>query len=247
MDRKKLLQRLISLFCISVFFSSCFTASVMDKAALDRKPGKIKEVHSAYFDSSHKLVVNFRARFDGKQRYQPYHLKVNVDTAIYRFRQSRSESKYLATKEETAQSYLTRISRIWLVEEQKKYMGIEYNKQSLKEGFLLADTFVVLINTSIYSDKDFSTPNWLLGKDSTKKYYTPKLNARFSNMVIEPDSLLKAKMGNADYGIAIHIEPSQKKKYIRHLLLPGAVIADIVTFPIQVIIAIKILSKTPIS
>jgi hypothetical protein len=243
-------MRYAYLCLVCIFLHSCYTVTLLDNADLDRKSEKIKKVHSAYFDSSHQLIINFEARLDGSWKKRPYNIRVNVDSGLQSFDQPLKKHYYytIKLKGDTSKTNLKSAYPSLFNATKKEFLCLEYKRQCLNQGFLLADTAVSFLSTVVYADKAFSNTYKLNNNDTLIREKRLEANAKFSRIVFESDSLLKSGIKNhKDYGIAVHIEPSQKRRYIRYLLLPGTVVADIVTFPVQVIIALKLLSKMPIS
>jgi hypothetical protein len=234
----------ICLVFISIVFSSCFTTELMQKASLDRKPEKITKVQNAYFDSSHQLVVNFKARFDGALTSSRYHIKVNVDTPIKKYLQTTRSLVYMPTENEKEQMHLNTVYHSYNQKEKKAGISVEYNKEALAKGYQLSDNVVdnkpIEITATSYKSLFFLS----------KKKYEPeimeeRLNAKHSFLVLAADSSIKLN-GKTKY-VAINIEPSSKRRYTRYLLLPATSIADIATSPFQAvgILLERILSKIP--
>ncbi len=221
-------MRTSMIFLFPLFFGSCISSSMLEKAATDRKPQKAHQIQDAWADTAGNIIVNFTAKLSGSKRNVPVHMIVPVQTLMRIHLGYRSidgafsaGEKLLYGVNRTHTLFHTRT----ISDSLKGYVPeIELMQEKIQEGFY--DPQPGDINIS----SQFKLP-------IDAREYGYEVNGKYKKqqrlvMIYQPAEPFQARYV-AINTIVLSVEPSQKRKYSRYWLMPATVSADIVTSPFQ--------------
>jgi len=220
------MRYIVLLICSSFLFTGCFTISTLDKAKEDRMPERVKEVLTSYKDTSGNAVIVYKKRY----RRPVYKTVVPLDTILSKFKAEGGD--YLHNKDST----LGNFDGVYTVKDAK-------NKK--------ADQLIILLNketkltdtAGLY--KEMAKNEYLVAKHKGKTSIpTAGFSMTREQIKTKAASFTVITEGNKKY--LITFQPHRHKP-IRYLLVPFTVGLDAVSWPIQIVIGLVILSKTPLS
>lgn len=219
------MKYLFILIGCSFLFTGCFTMSTLERAEQDRKPERVKSVLTSYKDTSGHIVVVYKKK-NKKTLYKaviPLDSIIN-DTTIKNKSFFQNACKADNFKEVYAEKRNDR----------KGYIHFVVFKQETQFG----DT------TGLY--KEIEKDEQLVAKYTRdmKKRSKDNRAATVSFVVKNEKNNDSTKSGVETY--VIRFEPNRRKA-IRYLLVPFTACLDAVTWPVQIVVGIILLSKVPIS
>jgi len=195
-----------------LFQTGCFTYITYDWAS-DKEPMKDKKLKTknAYYSKDNRLVINFEGKLKRKDGNN-FHMIADVDTALVVMNQSfNSYPKY---------QYDTLRSVIFgkVKDKNENCVTLHYDRRLIESGYLYLGEMKEI------NQEKISMPRWY------NKYWSEE----DLFWVIQTDVPIKYKEEIANE-MMIYISPESRIRYRRFLMLPIAVLGDVVTLPFQII------------
>lgn len=216
------------LLLMPIILTGCFTAYITDKAEIDHRPQKVRNIRDAWADTAGNVIVNFEGKLSGSKRNAPAHMVVPVRRVINDFSPAISNKKYIEKKDSLPG--IKMVSQLQEPNSDSIYNATEIllEQQMVLEGFYTPTDTDTLISQQFRlsvkpTDYKWSRINIPVSPERLVLLYhpgTPPQGPAF---------------GGSD--IVISVEPSPKKRFRWYLLMPVTVAADIATFPVQLIVA----------
>lgn len=220
------MRYLLILICSSFLFTGCFTISTLDNAKEDRMPERVKEVLTSYKDTSGNAVIVYKKRY----RRPVYKTVVPLDTILSKFK---AEGKSDLHNED---STIVNFDGVYTVTDAK-------NKKANQLIILLNKETKLTDTAGLY--KEIAKDEHLVQKHKGKTIIPAQgFSMTREEIKTKAASFTVITEGNKKY--LITFQPHRRKP-VRYLLVPFAVGLDAVTWPVQVVIGLVLLSKTPIS
>ena len=214
------------LICSSFLFTGCFTISTLDKAKEDRMPERVKEVLTSYKDTSGNAVIVYKKRY----RRPVYKTVVPLDTILSKF--EAGGKSYLYNVDSTLQNF----DGVYTVKDAK-------NKKAKQLIILLNNETKLTDTAGLY--KEIAKNEHLVQKHKGKTSI-PTANFSMTREEIKTKAASFTVRTEGDKKYLITVQPHRRKP-VRYLLVPFTVGLDLVSWPVQIVIGLVFLSKTPIS
>ncbi|MBO9632654.1 MAG: hypothetical protein J7578_06005 [Chitinophagaceae bacterium] len=218
-------MRYFILLLSPLFLTGCFSTTMLDKAARDRKPQKVYQIQDAWEDTASNIIVNFTAKLSGKKRNVPAYMIIPVNT-LMRVYLGDNRTYYALSPGEKNLYGVNRIHPVLYktADSLGKLAEIECLQEKVQEGHYAPRPSDIQVlhrfRLPVKPHKLRYKMNW--------NYYKQKRIL----LLYQPDTPYKdsAKIIQT---LLISVEPSHQRKYSRYLLTPLTVSADLVTIPFQ--------------
>lgn len=215
---------------IPFLLTSCFTGQLLDKAKKEKKYETIQNVQHSNIDSAGNVFFIIK-RFNSKKNYA---FKINIDTLFMIYKDSKQLNLIFDNAERKNNGYVAGIfynddlpknypNPLLIFLERKSLKSITAderpaNMRNFLEAELYAQRHFMPVETSGSSSKSFAWNN--------QKYMTV-VYKDYQRTSVRPNP------SNRTFIIGIQ---SIRKRNLRYLLTPLTVVADVATFPIQLIV-----------
>lgn len=220
------MRYLLILIGSSFLFTGCFTISTLDRAKADRMPERLKEVLTSYKDSSGNAVIVYKKRY----RQSVYKTVVPLDTILSKYNASGKEDLY------GEDSILENLDGVYTVKDAK-------NKKATQRIVLMKKETRMADTAGLY--KEIARNQNLVEKHKGKTSI-PTQEFRMTKEEIKTKAVSFTVRDKNNKKYLITFQP-QRRMPARYLLVPFTVGLDAVSWPVQIVVGLILLSKTPIS
>jgi hypothetical protein len=213
------------LICSSFLFTGCFTISTLDRAKQDKMPERVKEVLTSYKDSSGNAVIVYKKRY----RRPVYKAVVPLDTILNKYN---AAGKADVIYED---STLENFDGVYTVKDAK-------NKKETQRIILLSKETRMTDTAGLH--KEIAKNEHLVAKHKGKTSIPTVGVGMKEEIKTKAVSFTVSDKNNNKYLITF-----QPRRHMpaRYLLVPLTVGLDAVSWPVQIVVGLILLSKVPIS
>lgn len=220
------MRYIVILICSSFLFTGCFTISTLDKAKEDRMPERLKEVLTSYKDSSGNAVIVYKKRY----RRPVYKAVVPLDTILSKYNAAGKKDLY------SKDSILMNLDGVYTVKDEK-------NKKATQQIVLLKKETRMTDTAGLH--KEIARNEYLVEKYKGKTSIPAQdFSMTREEVKTKAVSFTVRDKNNKKYLIAFQ---PQRHMPARYLLVPFTVGLDAVSWPVQIVVGIILLSKVPLS
>ena len=220
------MRYIVILICSSFLFTGCFTISTLDKAKEDRMPERLKEVLTSYKDSSGNAVIVYKKRY----RRPVYKAVVPLDAILSKYNATGKDDLY------NEDSTLENFDGVYTVKDAK-------NKKENQRIVLMNNETRLADKVDLYNE---IAKNESLVEKHKGRTSIPTQNFSMTREQIKTKAVSFTVRDKNNKKYLITFQP-QRHMPARYLLVPFTVGLDAVSWPVQIVVGLVLLSKVPLS